>query len=166
MWFNKTSLFLAFWSGSTISQGEDNRRGLITITFTLTRSVLLSHSEKEVSLQCHSHQLWTECLILVVVKTSAARLLFTLQGLCEMTHGRREEAASLVDRYRDLFHRNWLRSVVTLRVDTAGFQSSGEGPTGLCAHGFVHQLSSFCFIHLSEVFDLMWSSVILPNMIR
>lgn len=126
MWFNKNSLFQAFWSGSATPRGEDSTRGSIRITFILTLLVLLSYSERQVGIQFHSCQLWTECLISVVKKRLALRLLLHLQVPCEMTLERREEAASLVDQYRGLFHRNQLRKVVALVVDPTGFQSSGD----------------------------------------
>lgn len=80
MWFNKNSVFPAFWSGRTTPLREGNRGGLIRMTSLLTQSVLLSCSEKPEGIQFHSHHPQTPCLILVVVKRSVPRWLLHSAG--------------------------------------------------------------------------------------
>lgn len=158
MWFNKNSVFPAFGSGRTAPQREDNRGGLIRITF---NSVLLSYSKEPGGIQFHSHQLQTVCLILVVVEQRGG--CFTLQVPCEMTHGRREEAAFGPTLWS--FSYKLIVGSGDSQLTLWDFRAQGKLPTWLCALVFAHQLSPFCFIQLSVVFDLPWSNVISSNII-
>lgn len=165
MWFNKKSVFPALWSGSATPRGEDNRRGLIRITFILTRSVLLSHSEKQVAIRFRSCRLWTERLILVAVKRSAPRWWLHSASALWMTLGRREEVTLLLTNITVFFIGiNWGEWWL-FQLNLLAFTAQEKLSTWLRVHGFACQSSSFCFIQLSTGFDLLWPNMILSDII-
>lgn len=165
MWFNKNSLFPAFWSESATPLRGRQQKGVNQNNFYFNL-IGITEPLQEAGGHLVSFTPTTECLILVVMKRSEPRLV--LHSASPLWNDPWEEGGGCFtcwpiswSFFIGIHWGEWWVSWVTL----AAFRAQEQLPMGLCVHGFAHQLSSSFVIQFCAVFDLLWSSVISSNII-